>query len=150
MPRLRRAWWIAKAVDKQFAFPILGKGDRESGGWGESTLLCLPRLGKVSAKPTDGERTVSGTVFALTASPAFPGWGRWRPNGRRMGRRVPATIHASVGEADGWGAANGNIYYVLQLCPSARPSFPLGARKPGRRSFLLASGTFSPQSGAKV
>ena len=70
-----------------------------------------------------------------------------------MGRNdaaLPSPAGEGVGEADGWGAANGNTYYVLRLCPSARPSFPLGARKPGRRCFLLASGTFSPQSGAKV
>ncbi|MBP5270440.1 MAG: hypothetical protein ILO42_05735 [Clostridia bacterium] len=30
------------------------------------------------------------------------------------------------------------------------PSFPLGAKTSGRRLFILASGTFSPQSGAKV
>ncbi|MBP5270171.1 MAG: hypothetical protein ILO42_04355 [Clostridia bacterium] len=39
-----------------------------AGGWGKTTLLCLPRLGKVSPeRATDGAyRTASGTMFALT------------------------------------------------------------------------------------
>ena len=53
------AYWCYPKYYITFAFPFRGRVDRESGGWGGTTLLCLPRLGKVSAKPTDGaQRTV--------------------------------------------------------------------------------------------